>query len=363
MKKRMAVMVAILLVVFGGIFGWKAFVAYKMKQALAHRALPPATVSTTTAQTAAWRPDIHAVGSLTAVRGVEISPQLPGAVVGLYFRSGQCVKAGAPLVQIDNSNQKAQLDYDLAQEQLALTNLKRTRQLFAKKAASRAQLDSAEATSKSAAAKVVNDRAILDKLALRAPFAGCLGIRRINLGQYLAPGTPVVTLQSFASLYVNFTVPQKYLARLQTGQTVELTVDAYPGKVFHGRIHALNAEVNSATRNIEAQADIPNPDKLLRPGMFADVRVEEQKERKVLVVPATAIAYNTYGDYVYVVQRKQVQGRPQLIVLQRLVRVGEQRGGEVSIRKGLRPGEAVVTAGQVKLRDGMPVIVNNAAQP
>ena len=363
MKKRMAVMVAILLVAFGGIFGWKAFVAYKMKQALAHRALPPVAVSTAVARTAAWRPELHAVGSLSAVRGVEISPQLPGAVIGLYFRSGQCVKTGAPLVQIDNSNQKAQLNYDLAQEQLALTNLKRTRQLFAKKASSRAQLDSAEATYKSAVAKVANDRAILDKLALRAPFAGCLGIRRINLGQYLAPGTPVVTLQSFASLYVNFTVPQKDLAHLHPGQPVELTVDAYPGKVFHGRIHALNAEVNSATRNIEAQADIPNPDNLLRPGMFGNVRVLEQRQEKVLVIPATAIAYNTYGDYVFVVQHKQVQGRPQLIALQRLVRVSEQRAGEASIREGLRPGEVVVTAGQVKLRNGMPVVVNNAAQP
>ncbi len=360
MKKRLALTLLVLAVVFGAIFGWKAFVGYKMHEMFAHRAMPPAAVSVATARMQEWAPQLHSVASLTAVQGVEVSTPLPGKVTRILFHSGQRVHAGRLLVQIDDSSQQAQLRHDRALARLAAINLKRAKRLFANKAASRADVDTAQANYEAARAQVAADRAVLRKLAVRAPFTGVLGVRQVDLGQYVNPGQALVSLQSWDPLYVDFTLPQQYLPEVHTGDRVRLRVNAYPKTTFTGTVQAIGSRVEPTTRNFRVRARVPNADHRLRPGMFATVTLVRSVARTVLTVPVTAIAYNTYGDYVYVVEKKQEAGKTVLIARQRLVSVGPQRGGLVEISKGLKAGERVVSAGQVKLRDGSVIVIGDA---
>ena len=363
MKKRVVLVALILALVFAGIFGWKAFVNYKIHQFMAARGMPVVTVSTASARLVAWRNHIRSVGSLTAIEGVTVTAQLPGVVTAIDFHSGAPVRAGALLVQVNDEPQLAQLAYDRAQARLASTNLRRTRTLYKEKAASRAQLDSAIASFNGATARVAGDLAAIHELALRAPFSGILGIRQVNLGQYLAPGAPIVDLQSYRTLYDDFTLPQVEVPQVHVGQTIEVRVDAFPHRQFVGHVHALDATVNPATRNILVQAIVPNPTAALRPGMFGRVRLIGQHAREVIAVPAAALTYNTYGDTVYVVRHGTIKGHAHLIAHQQVVVVGRERHGLVAIKRGLMAGQVVVTAGQVKLRDGMPIAINNTVQP
>jgi len=363
MKKRMILVVIVLVVIFAGIFGWKAFINHKIRKMMAARGMPVITVSTAPVRRVQWHGRIRSVASLAAIQGVTITAQLPGVVTAIRFHSGQSVRRGSLLAQVNDEPQRAQLAYDIAQTHLASANLRRTRTLYHEKAASRAQYDSAIATFRGAQARVAGDRAAIHELALRAPFAGVLGIREVNLGQYLAPGTPIVDLQSYATLYANFTVPQGELPRVHVGQSVQVSVDAYPHRAFAGRVHALDATVDPATRNILVQAAVSNKDHALRPGMFGRVRLLSRQVHPVLVVPAGALTYNTYGDTVYIVRHGLIKGHPHLIAYQQVVITGRERHGLIAIRKGLKAGETVVTAGQVKLRNGMPVAINNAVQP
>ena len=362
MKKRLAIVIIALVVVFGGIFGYKAFGNYMMHKALAHMPVPVVSVSTSQVAEQEWHPEVTAVGSFAAVQGVEVTPQMGGAITAIHFHSGQYVKAGTLLLQIDNSNQLAQLANDEAQQRLAQINLRRTRELIATKAASQSQLDSAVATYQSAVATVKNDRATLAKLAIRAPFSGYLGVRQVDLGQYIIPGTAMVDLQSWDPLYVNFTVPQSDFARIHVDTPVQVEVDSYPGQRFSGRITALGSAINTATRQIDVQATVPNPKTILRPGMFGNVTVIEKRQEKVLTVPASAITYNTFGDFVYVVEKKTVNGKEGQVAIQRIVKTGTQRGSEVQILSGLQPGELVVTAGQIKLHEGSPVEIRDSGK-
>ncbi|WP_437560072.1 efflux RND transporter periplasmic adaptor subunit [Acidithiobacillus sulfuriphilus] len=362
MKKRLAIVIIALVVVFGGIFGYKAFGNYMMHKALAHMPVPVVSVSTSQVAEQEWHPEVTAVGSFAAIQGVEVTPQMGGAITAIHFHSGQYVKAGTLLLQIDNSNQLAQLANDEAQQRLAQINLRRTRELIATKAASQSQLDSAVATYQSAVATVKNDRATLAKLAIRAPFSGYLGVRQVDLGQYIIPGTAMVDLQSWDPLYVNFTVPQSDFARIHMDTPVQVEVDSYPGQRFSGRITALGSAINTATRQIDVQATVPNPKTILRPGMFGNVTVIEKRQEKVLTVPASAITYNTFGDFVYVVEKKTVNGKEGQVAIQRIVKTGTQRGSEVQILSGLQPGELVVTAGQIKLREGSPVEIRDSGK-
>ncbi len=363
MKKRMLVVVFSLIVFFGLVFGWKAFMNYKAHEFMASRGIPPVSVSTASVEPTPWRREIHSVATLLATQGVTLAAQLPGAVTAIDFHSGQAVPAGRLLVQVDDRPQLAQLAYDIAQARLAWSNLRRTRILYKGKAASRAQLDTAIAGYNSARARVAGDRATINQLALRAPFSGVLGIRQVNLGQYLAPGTPIVDLQSYANLYANFSVPQQDFAHIHLHQKVDLRVDSYPHHAFAGVIHAVDATVDPQTRNLLVQAEIPNQQGLLRPGMFGDTRIMGKKTTTVLTVPAVALTYNTYGDTVYVVRHVTENGKALLVAKQVLVRVGSERHGRVVIKSGLKAGWTIVTAGQVKLHNGMPVAINNGAQP
>jgi len=360
MKKAFAVVILVLVILFGGIFAYKAFVNHMMHKALDHVPPPTFSVDAARATLREWHPRLQAVASLTAIEGTAISTQLAGNVTGIYFHSGQYVKKGSLLVQIDNSNQLAQLASDRANLRLAEVNLRRTEKLMETHAASESQLDTARANYATAQAAIRNDEATLGKLAIKAPFSGYLGIRKINLGQYLTPGTEIVDLQSWDPLYVNFTLPQSDLPRLQVGTPVRVTSDAAPGQTFEGKITALGSAVDATTRQIAVQATLPNPKHVLRPGMFAEAEVVQNTARKVLTVPVSAVSYNTYGDYVYRIHEEKRDGKTVQVATQQVVKTGEQRDGQVEILQGLKAGDLVVTAGQVKLSNDSMVRIHHS---
>ncbi len=359
MKKAFALVILALIIVFGGIFGFKAFVNRKISEVMAHMPKPVVTVSATTARTELWHPHLQAITSLTAVQGVEITPQIAGNVTAIHFHSGQYVHAGTVLVEIDDSNQLAQLASDEAQLRLARINLRRTRALIATKAASQSQLDSAVALYQSDAAALKDIHATLNKLAIRAPFSGDLGIRQVNIGQYLTPGNKIVDLQSWNPLYANFTLPQSELHDIRVGMPVQVGTNAYPGQIFNGKVTALGASVNPTTRQIEAQAIIANPENRLRPGLFGELTVVRDTEEKVLTVPVSALSYNTFGDYVYVIEKETRNGKTVEVAHQQVIQTGKERNGRVSIVSGLKAGDQVITAGQVKLVDGSLVKISD----
>lgn len=363
MKKRLAIVIVALAVLFGGIFGWKAFIGHKIAEAMAHMHMPPATVSAATAKAEIWHAKTFAVGTLSAVEGVNLMAQIAGDVTKIDFHSGEYVHAGQPLIVIDDSTQRAQLAHDLAQLRLAEVNLERTRKLLAHHATSQAQLDTDKATLKSTQAAVASDRATLAKLNIQAPFSGHLGVRQVSLGQYVSVSTPLVDLQSWDPLYVNFTIPQSEITRVGVGTRVDVTVNAFPGEIFKGKVHALDSSVDASTRQLGVQAVIRNPNDLLRPGMFARVNVIGEEPIHVVAVPAMALSYNTFGDFVYVIESKMEDGRTVRIASQRKVDPGIQRGDLVQIRSGIKVGDVVVTAGQVKLHNGAAVSINNSVKP
>ena len=359
MKKAFVIVIIVLLIVFGGIFGFKAFVNSKIAAAMAHMPAPVVTVSAATAQIEHWHPQLQAVASLAAVQGVDVTPQIAGNVTAINFHSGQWVQAGTLLVQVDDSNQLAQLASDQAQLHLAKTNLKRTQKLIATKAASQSQLDSAQATYQTDVAAIKDIQATLNKLAIRAPFSGHLGIRQVNVGQYLTPGTKIVDLQSWSPLYANFTLPQSDLQNISVGTPVQLQTDALPDQTFTGKVSALGSSVNSTTRQIEVQAIIDNAKNQLRPGLFGELTVVRDSTENILTIPVSAISYNTYGDYVYVISQETKGGKSTEVAHQQVIKPGKQRNGMVEILSGLKQGDQVVTAGQVKLVDGSLVKISN----
>jgi membrane fusion protein (multidrug efflux system) len=362
MKKRMIIAVILLVVVFGGIFAYKAVGNYFMQQYFANFEQPPAAVSTAPAELQNWQPSIVAVGQLTAVRGVDISNEVPGTVRQIAFASGDSVEAGELLVQLDDSVERAQLPGLEAQKQLASTNLQRTRELIQRELTSNEALDQAQSRLQQIESAIATLEANIAKKGIRAPFAGTLGIRQVDLGQYLPAGTPIVTLQSLDRLHVDFTLPEEFVDDVAAGQDVQVTVATYPEQVFSGEVAAVSVKVDPTSHNFAVQALIDNPERVLRPGMFADVSVLAGAKEDVVAVPKTAISYSLHGDAVFVVEENQQAGdgkKPALVAKQKFVRVGRSNGGMVSVVEGLEPGDEVVTAGAQKLRDGMPVTVNN----
>ncbi|HVA56227.1 MAG TPA: efflux RND transporter periplasmic adaptor subunit [Gammaproteobacteria bacterium] len=356
---RATVVVVLLLVV---LFGVKAWLGYRAHAALAHRGAFSVSVSAAQVGTAVWQQQIHAVANLVAVSGVHLTPQLPGQITGIYFHSGEYVRKGQRLVQIDDSNQRAQFASDQASAELARINYQRAKGLYQAHATSHAVLDTARASYANAQASVANDRATLAKLALSAPFSGWMGVREVSLGEYLTPGTEIAALNVWDPLRAEFTVPQNELGLIHTGQSVVLGVNTFPGKTFDGRVIALDSEVDPSTRNITVDAIIPNPGHLLRPGMFGEAELLVGAAKKVLVVPVVALTYNTFGDFVYVVRREQPKGgKPMLVAVATTVTTGETRDGMTEILSGLKAGETIVATGQIKLRSGMPVNVQPTA--
>jgi membrane fusion protein (multidrug efflux system) len=341
--------------------------AYQIKTLIARmQAQKPVPVSVATVQAAntTWRRQLHAVGSLAPLQGAVLSNELDGTVVQVAFVSGAAVKQGDLLVQLDVSLEQAQLASAVAAEQLAKLSLQRAQQLRTEGTNSQAELDAANAQALQSTAATAAIRATIAKKTIRAPFAGHTGIRQINVGQFLKAGTAIVSLEALDPIYINFSLPQQDTSDLKVGQPVQVTVDAFPGETFAGRVTALNPQVDDATRNFQVQATLANPGEKLKPGMYGSVDVALPHEDSFITLPETAIVYNPYGDAVYVLEHaKDASGADALTARQQFVELGETRGDEVAITKGVKPGDEVVTAGQLKLRNGSAVQVNNAAQP
>jgi membrane fusion protein (multidrug efflux system) len=375
MIKPLIIMLVIVAALLALIAFWHAFVGKMIKQGMAKGASAPAAVATTKAMMSSWQAHTQAVGSLRAVRGADLSAQASGVVDQISFESGNQVGQGAVLLRLRPNDDPAKLAQLQATATLAEQTLSRDKEQLAAQAISQATVDTDVANLASAQAQVAQQRALMDEKIVRAPFAGRLGIRQIDEGQYLTAGATVVTLQALDPIYIDFYLPQQELATLKRGEPVTATVDAYPGVSFPGVVASINSKVDSASRNVQVRGSFPNPGQKLVPGMYATVLIDEGPARSLLTLPQTAISYNPYGDVVYIVEQKATDqngteqkgtdqnASPQLVVQQRFVKLGPTRGDQVAVESGLEAGDTVVTAGQMKLHNGSPVIVNNSVQP
>lgn len=361
MNKRMLVMLVACAILFGGIFGFKWFGSRMMNQFFDTMPVPPVTVSTAAARAETWPLSLDAVGTLAAVRGTDVTTEASGIVDSIRFESGQSVPAGAALLTLDRSTDQAELEALEADAALAQQQLDRARNLAARDAIAKSELDRSAAEAAAAAANVEAQRARIAQKVIRAPFAGRLGIRRVDLGQHLSPGTPIVSLQSLDPIYVDFRLPQQHVGRIREGLPITIDIDAFAGRSFKGRVTAVAPLVDMSTRNFEAQATLANDGRVLRPGMFAAVRIDLGQSEETVVVPQTAISYNPYGDSVWVIKARTGEALAQ--AERRVVEVGRRQGDLVQILEGLEAGEQIATSGLLKLRSGVPVMVDNTVQP
>jgi len=356
LARRLVILGLFLVVLFGGIFGWHAFVSTKIQQAMAKAGHRVVTVAATPVKQTRWASRLHATASLQAVQGAMLTPQLAGNVTAIRFHSGADVHKGELLVQLNDSTQRAQLANDKSALDLAKTKLAQQRTLYKQHNTSEIALQEARSRYTQARAAVSADRATIAKLQVRAPFTGHLGLRKVSLGQYVSPSTPVVNLQQWAPIYAEFQIPQQQLARLSNGQTVTLDVAGIKGRKFTGKLTAIGSQVQSGTRNVDVQATFANGGGLLRPGMYGEVAIRTGQPSRVLAVPDSAVTYNTYGEYVYVVEK----GQHGLVAKERNVKTGESRNGLTVITRGVKAGDRVVTQGQVKLHPGALVRVSKS---
>jgi membrane fusion protein, multidrug efflux system len=365
MIRPIVIMLIIVAVVLGGIFAWQQFKGIMIKKYMSGAATAPQTVSTIVAAPTNWQARTQAIGSLRAVRGADLAAQASGVVDQIRFESGSDVPAGAVLLKLKPNDDPAKLEQLQAAAALAEQTYKRDQEQFAAQAISQATLDTDVSTLKSARAQVAAQEALIDEKTVKAPFAGKLGIRQIDEGQYLTAGTTVVTLQALDPILIDFYVPQQALAHLKVGQAVAAIVDTYPGASFAGAIASINSKVDTASRNVQVRASFRNADQRLLPGMYATVEIDNGTAASQITLPQTAITFNPYGDTVFLVQQSGVddKGKARLTVLQRFVHLGATRGDQVAVQSGVAAGDVVVTAGQMKLRNGSPVIVNNRVTP
>ena len=363
--KRMIWMIVGVLLLIALIAGIKVLLVMRMIHGMPKPA--PFTVSTTTAREQPWQPALSAVGTLRAANGADLAMDVAGLVTEVNLKSGQDVKQGQVLVQLRDGDDVAQLQQLEAAAQLSQLTFERARKQLAAQAISKADYDTAAADLKGRQAAVAQQKVVVAKKQLRAPFAGRAGIITTSPGDYLSAGTTVVTVQQLDPLFVDFYVPQSELGRMQVGQAVNLKLDAYAGRGFSGKLSAISPKVDLGTRNVQVEATVPNHDKALTPGMFAKVSVDVGNEQPRLTLPQAAIVYNPYGDTVYVVQPskgKDDKGQPlPPTVKQTFVTVGETRGDQVAILKGIEPGTVVVTSGQIKLKNDAPIAIDNSVKP
>ena len=361
----MLLMLAVMAVIIGGL----GFVKFQQIQtAIAEGASfqpPPEAVTTIVAEQTEWPDTLNAIGSVAAVQGVDVSADLAGTVDRITFDSGKAVRQGEALVQLDTRQERAQLAAAEAQRELAQLNFARMQGLLKENVISRAEYDIATADNKQTEARVGETRAAIERKTIRAPFSGILGIRQVNLGQYLSSGDPIVQLQSLNPIYVNFGVPQQATADMRMGRNVRITSDDLGEAAFQGRITAIDSIVNPQTRNIQVQATLSNPEGKLRPGMFVQAEVGLGGGRSVVALPATSISYAPYGDSVFIVDNnvKGPNGGTYKGVRQQFVKLDGARGDQVGVVSGVKPGDEVVTSGVFKLRNGAAVHVNNKVQP
>lgn len=364
MAKRMFLMLGTVLIVITTL----GFVKFRQVQTAVQAAAgfqpPPTAVTSIVAHEEQWPATMSVIGTMEAVHGVTVSADLPGTVSRINFDSGRAVQAGEVLVELDTRQERAQLAALEAQRDLARVTYNRMQQLVKEGVISRAEYDQATAQQKQTEANVGEIRATIERKTIRAPFAGVLGIRKVNLGQYLAAGNAVVPLQSLNPIYVDFGVPQQAAGQVKVGSNLQVTAEDLAGKVFSGRVTAIDSVVDSTTRNVTVQATLANPEGKLKPGMFVQVELKFGANRRVVALPASAISYAPYGDSVFVITNlKDPKGNTYRGVRQQFVKVDGSRGDQVAIVSGVNPGDEVVTSGVFKLRNGGAVQVNNKVQP
>ncbi|MGA8078031.1 MAG: efflux RND transporter periplasmic adaptor subunit [Xanthobacteraceae bacterium] len=365
MTKRMLIMLVAVAVVFGGIFGFQVFKAAMIKKFMSTMSAPPQTVSALKASYGEWQPQIEAVGTLRAVKGADLSLQVSGIVGSISFNSGDDVQQGALLMKLRAEDDIAKLESLQATAELDGLTYQRDLKQFKIQAVSQATLDTDAANLKNANAQVAQQQAILDEKSLRAPFAGHLGIRAVDLGQYLSAGTTIVTLQALDPIFLDFFVPQQSVDQVRLGQSVIVKVDAFQGRTFTGEIAAINPKVDQSSRNVQVRATLKNADHKLIPGMYATVDIETGAPQKYITLPQTAITYNPYGDTVYIVEKNAAgaDGKPHLVARQTFVTTGLTRGDQIAVLKGVKDGDRIVTAGQIKLHNGSAVSIDNSIMP
>jgi len=361
MRRRLIVVLVSAGILLGLVVAWNMVKGYFIAKALAGNASPPQTVSTTIAKFSDWQPEVTSVGSLRAYRGVDVTTEVAGLVRTLNFKSGEDAKSGAVLVELNADSDIAQLHALQAAADLAQTTYNRDKIQFDAQAISQATLDADAADLKNKRAQAEAQAALVAKKTLRAPFAGRLGITTLNPGQYLNPGDKVVTLQAIDPVLVDFRVPQAQLARISVGQIVQLTTDAFPKQTFEGKVTAIDPRVDPATRNFQVEASVTNSDRKLLPGMFAHVAVQSGAVQHFLTLPQTAITYNPYGATVFVALKSQ-DGKS-LTAQQVFVTVSGTRGDQAAVSSGIKEGDQVVTTGQLKLKNGTALEIDNSVVP
>jgi membrane fusion protein (multidrug efflux system) len=367
LRRRMLIMLGVVLLIVLVLAAYKAFSIYTMIQGFS-APRPPISVAVATATEQPWQARLPTVGTLKALQGVDLSLEIAGTVTDVQFQSGQKVKAGQPIVQLDSEVEKALLETAMADLGLSTVNYNRGSQLVGSQAISKGEFDRLSAIMKKDQATVNQLKASLAKKRILAPFSGTIGIRQVDVGDYVASGTMIATLQDLSSLYVDFFVPEQSIPKIGIGQSVQVIVAAYPKETFPGTISAINPKVENTTRNVQVRATLANPDGKLLPGMFASLQVLLPDPQPRIVVPESAITYTLYGNSLYVVAQKKAEdgsvvkddkGQPVLIAERRFIETGERRDGRVMITKGVQNGEKVVTAGQIKLDNGVHIAISD----
>ncbi len=355
--------ICLLIAIGGFVFGIKVLQIGKMMST--PMVMPPTTVSSAVVKEEDWAPTLSAIGSVSAVQGAVVSAELGGVVAEINFQSGGVAKKGDVLMRLDSSAEEAQLHTAEADLELAKANLERERDLAARKVVSKQELDTAQSTFGQKQGAVDNMRAFITKKQIRAPFDGMLGIRQVNVGQMINSGQQVVQLTALDRVYVDFALPQQNLPQLAAGYEARVHADSLPGREFKGKVTAINSMVDNVTRNISLQATFDNPDHELHPGMFVKVDVILPEKSKTLVIPGSAVSYAPYGNSVFVIDKKKdpKTGKESQSLRQAFVRIGEARGDFVAVTEGLKAGDVVVSTGVFKLRNGMPVVINNDLAP
>jgi membrane fusion protein (multidrug efflux system) len=361
--RSVALAIFLLIAIGAFVFGIKILQIGKMMST--PMVMPPTTVSSAVVKEEDWAPTLSAIGSVSAVQGAVVSTELGGVVAEIDFQNGGVAKKGDVLMRLDSSAEEAQLRTAEADLELARANLERVRNLATQKVVSKQELDAAESTFGQKQGAVDNMRAFITKKQVRAPFDGMLGIRQVNVGQMINSGQQVVQLTALDKVYVDFALPQQTLPQLATGYEARVHADALPGHQFEGNVTAINSMVDSVTRNVGVQATLENPDHALRPGMFVKVDVILPQKSKTLVIPGSAVSYAPYGNSVFVIEKKKdpKTGKESESLRQAFVRVGEARGDFIAVTEGLKAGDVVVSTGVFKLRNGMPVVINNDLAP
>ncbi|ABP35200.1 efflux RND transporter periplasmic adaptor subunit [Polynucleobacter asymbioticus] len=366
LPRRMTIMLCGVVLLLGLIFSFNQLKTIMIKHFISGMGLPPATVSTMVIETSEWQPKLTSVGNVRAFRGVELSTEIGGLVQTVPIKSGQDVNEGDLLIKLTDASDVAQLNSLKALADLAKVINERDKQQLAIQAISKNVFDTSKADAKSKQAQVEQQIALVAKKNLKAPFSGRIGIVSINPGQYVNPGDKLLTLQTLDPIFVDFNLPQNNAEQIQVGQDVTVTTDAFKDASFTGKITAVSPKVDTNTRNIQVEAQIANPDKKILPGMFANVNIQIGGPVKLLTLPQTSVTYNPYGSTVFIAKptgKKDKQGNPALEAQQVFVTTGATRGDQVSILKGVDEGATVVTSGQLKLKNGTPLIINNKVQP